>query len=329
MKERVISGITSTGSLTIGNYIGAIKNMLKLQEEYEAYIMVADLHALTVEIEPKVLRENRRSIFALYLALGIDPQKSTIFYQSDILEHTMFNWLTLTQTTMGQLNRMTQFKDKSNKIKNTNGTELIPTGLFLYPTLMAADIIAYNPKFVPVGIDQKQHLELTRDIIDRFNKKYKTKFNLPEPIIAQLGAKIMSLSDPTKKMSKSTNNKNDSIFLLDDPDLAYKKILKAVTDSENKVYLSDHKPGIKNLLTIYASLKEITLEEAAAEFVNSNYQEFKKAVAEFVKNFLINIQIKYHENLTKIDEIASQGAAKARQVAQANLLHLMEKEGLK
>lgn len=329
MKERIVSGITATGSLTIANYIGAIKSMLGLQEKYDSFIFVADLHALTLEIDPQTLAQNRRSIFALYLALGIDPQKSTIFYQSDVPEHAMMNWLTLTQTTMGELSRMTQFKDKSSKVKNSNGTELIPSGLFAYPALMAADILLYNPKYVPVGFDQKQHLELTKDIATRFNKKFGTNFLIPKAYIPEMGSKIMALSDPTKKMSKSTENANESIFLLEDPQIAYKKILKAVTDSENKVYISDDKPGIKNLLTIYSSLKDITIENAVEKFKDKNYKQFKEAVAETVKQFLIDIQNKYQYNLDNIDHIAQLGATKARTVASKNLEILMKAKGLK
>ncbi|MGY6171920.1 tryptophan--tRNA ligase [Candidatus Mycoplasma pogonae] len=328
MKKRMVSGITATGSLTIGNYVGAIKSMIQLQDEYESYIFVADLHALTNNIEPEKLKQNKESIFAMYLALGIDPTKTTLFYQSDVLEHTMMNWLILTQTTMGELNRMTQFKDKSAKVKNANGTELIPTGLFVYPTLMAADILLYNPHLVPVGADQKQHLELTRNVAERINKKYKTKFIVPEPYIVKNGAKIMALTDPTKKMSKSSENANETIYLLDDPEIAYKKIMKAVTDSENKVYLADDKPGVKNLLTIYAALNDITPETAALKFDGANYKVFKEAVAETVKQFLITLQAKYQQHLANIATLADQGAVKARQVAQTNLTHFMKLRGL-
>lgn len=328
MKSRIVSGITATGSLTLGNYIGAIKNMIKMQNDYDSFIFVADLHALTIKIDPKELVENRKSIMALYLALGIDPNITTLFYQSDILEHTFLNWITLTETTMGELSRMTQFKDKSAKIKNSNGTELIPSGLFAYPALMAADILLYNPKFVPVGIDQKQHIELTRNLAQRLNNKYKTNFNIPEIVITKTGSKIMSLTDPLTKMSKSSDSKNGTIFLLEDPESAYKKIQKAVTDSENKVYLSDEKPGIKNLLTIYASLNEITIEQAAEKFINANYKEFKEAVGNTVKEFLTTLQIKYQDQLSKVDTTAKIGAEKARIFAQNTVKHIREKIGL-
>ena len=290
MLEKIVSGITATGKLTLGNYIGSIKNMIKLQNDYEQYIFVADLHALTTYIDPKELIENKKNIFALYLACGLDLQKTTLFFQSDVPAHSELNWIITTITNMGELSRMTQFKDKSqNIVKQDNKTEIIPTGLFVYPALMIADIILYNPKAVPVGIDQKQHLELCQKIVKRMNTKYHLNFNEPKPIIPKIGNKIKSLVNPEQKMSKSDKNANASIYLLDDPEVAYKKIQRAVTDSENKIYISENKPGVLNLLTIFASLKDISIEEAEKHFSNKTYKDLKEEVGEVVKQFLIKI----------------------------------------
>ncbi|MCV3733578.1 tryptophan--tRNA ligase [Mycoplasma enhydrae] len=327
-KKRLLSGITATGKLTLANYIGAIKNMVKLQEQYDSYIFIADLHALTLPIDPNVLAENRKNIYALFMACGIDTSKTTLFFQSDVLEHGLMNWLILSQTTIGELSRMTQFKDKSSKVKSSNGMETIPTGLLMYPTLMVGDILLYDADLVPVGIDQKQHVELTRNLAQRLNNKFKLDFKVPEPFIPEVGAKIMSLVEPTKKMSKSDINEKASIYLLDDPDKAYKKILKAVTDSEGKIYLSDDKPGIKNLLTIYSALKDISLEESVKLFENNNYGEFKQAVGLEVKSFLENIQEKYKQTILKVNEEAIKGAKNASKIANKNLIKLMKGLGL-
>lgn len=329
MKKTIVSGITATGKLTIGNYIGAIKNFIKLQDEYDMYIFVADLHALTTYIDPTKLQENKKNIYALYLACGLDPNKTCIFFQSDVPAHSQLNWITTTLTTMGELSRMTQFKDKSKKlVKQSNGTDMIPTGLFVYPALMAADIILYNPEFVPVGIDQKQHLEMCQKIVTRMNKKYHLSFNVPKPIIPEIGAKIFSLQNPNQKMSKSDCDENNSIFLLDDPEIAYKKIQKAITDSENKIYLSNNKPGIKNLLTIYSSLKNIKLEEAEIYFKNKSYKDLKEEVGNSVKIFLIEIQRKFHEFKKNIDLLAKVGAKKANEIANNNLRKINKAFGL-
>ena len=330
MLEKIVSGITATGKLTLGNYIGSIKNMIKLQNDYEQYIFVADLHALTTYIDPKELIENKKNIFALYLACGLDPQKTTLFFQSDVPAHSELNWIITTITNMGELSRMTQFKDKSqNIVKQDNKTEIIPTGLFVYPALMIADIILYNPKAVPVGIDQKQHLELCQKIVKRMNTKYHLNFNEPKPIIPKIGNKIKSLVNPEQKMSKSDKNSNASIYLLDDPDVAYKKIQRAVTDSENKIYISENKPGVLNLLTIFASLKDISIEEAEKHFSNKTYKDLKEEVGEVVKQFLIEIQKKYQSYIQNIDEIAQAGAKKANKIASENLLIIQKAFGLK
>ena len=328
-KKVLLSGITATGKLTIANYIGAIKNMVNLQEKYDSYIFIADLHALTLPIEPEQLNKNKNDLFALYLACGINPDKSTLFFQSDVLEHGMMEWLITVNTTIGELSRMTQFKDKSTKIKSPNGMDTIPTGLLMYPTLMVGDILLYNADLIPVGIDQKQHVELTRNIVQRLNNKYKTSFNEPNPYIPNVGDKIMSLVEPTKKMSKSDKNDKASIYLLDDPEVAYKKIMKAVTDSENKIYISNEKPGILNLLTIYSALNDLTLEESENKFKNKNYGELKISVAESVKSLLINIQSKYKDMLLRINELSKIGAEKATKIAKENLEKLMKGMGLK
>lgn len=328
-KKVLLSGITATGKLTIANYIGAIKNMVNLQEEYDSYIFIADLHALTLPIEPEQLNKNKNDLFALYLACGINPDKSTLFFQSDVLEHGMMEWLITVNTTIGELSRMTQFKDKSTKIKSPNGMDTIPTGLLMYPTLMVGDILLYNADLIPVGIDQKQHVELTRNIVQRLNNKYKTSFNEPNPYIPNVGAKIMSLVEPIKKMSKSDKNDKASIYLLDDPEVAYKKIMKAVTDSENKIYISNEKPGILNLLTIYSALNDLTLEESENKFKNKNYGELKISVAESVKSLLMNIQSKYKDMLLRINELSKIGAEKATKIAKENLEKLMRGMGLK
>ncbi|WP_406602373.1 tryptophan--tRNA ligase [Metamycoplasma sualvi] len=330
MLEKIVSGITATGKLTLGNYIGSIKNMIKLQNDYEQYIFVADLHALTTYIDPKELIENKKNIFALYLACGLDPQKTTLFFQSDVPAHSELNWIITTITNMGELSKMTQFKDKSqNIVKQDNKTEIIPTGLFVYPALMIADIILYNPKAVPVGIDQKQHLELCQKIVKRMNTKYHLNFNEPKPIIPKIGNKIKSLVNPEQKMSKSDKNANASIYLLDDPEVAYKKIQRAVTDSENKIYISEEKPGVLNLLTIFASLKDISIEEAEKHFSNKTYKDLKEEVGEVVKQFLIEIQKKYQSYIQNIDEIAQAGAKKANKIASENLLIIQKAFGLK
>lgn len=328
-KEIVVSGITATGKLTLGNYIGAIKNIVANQDQYQNYIFVADLHAITNYIDPQELLNNKKQIYALYLACGVDPNKSTIFFQSNVAAHTQLNWILTCQSTMGELSRMTQFKDKSQKaVKQANGTEMVPTGLFTYPTLMAADILLYNGQLVPVGIDQKQHLELAQSLIQRINKKYHLDFNIPKPLIAKLGQKINSLTNPLQKMSKSDPNLNSAIYLLDNPEVAYKKIQRAITDSENKIYWDDQKPGIKNLLTIYACLKNEAIENVCDYFKDKSYKDLKHEVGVVVKEFLINIQAKYQKYQSEIEHWSQIGAQKANEVAQKNLTRINNAFGL-
>ena len=328
MKKILVSGIQSSGSLTIGNYLGAIKNFVKLQDEYEMYIFIADLHALTLNGEFKNLKKNKDDIMALYLAAGLDPKKTTLFNQSDVDAHSVLGWILLMQTNMGVLSRITQFKDKSSKIKNSNGTESIPTGLFAYPALMAADILLYNAEIVPVGIDQKQHLELAQSIAKIFNNKYGNTFKIPKPYINKTCFKIMSLTDPTKKMSKSSPNKKSYISLLDSPEIATKKIMSAKTDSENSIYISENKPGIFNLLQIYSGFQDITIDEAEKHFTNKNYKILKEETAKVVSDFLSDIQNKYKLYIDQVEKIAAEGKEKAKLVANKNLKNILNKIGL-
>ncbi|QJR44348.1 tryptophan--tRNA ligase [Mycoplasma miroungirhinis] len=327
--KRLLSGIKPTGELTLGNYLGALKNFIDLQNKFDAYYFVADLHALTTnDSDPEKLKRRRKEVVALYLACGLDPQKCTIFYQSQVYEHGMMQWLMTCETTLGELNRMTQFKDKSQKsIKQGNGTESIPTGLLMYPTLMAGDILLYGAEYVPVGEDQTQHVELTRTIAKRLNNKYKTNLTIPEAYIPETGARIKDLQDPTSKMSKSNKSAKGTIYLLEDPTSAYNKILKAVTDSENKVYISNQKPGVTNLLNIYAGLKNITAKEAENQFKDENYKIFKEAVATEVKNLLTEIQSKFKQSLNEVEKVTEKGAKKAQLIAKPLLDNLMEKMG--
>ncbi|VEU78371.1 tryptophan--tRNA ligase [Mycoplasmopsis columbinasalis] len=329
MQKRLVSGIKPTGNLTLGNYIGALKNFVKLQDQYDSYFFVADLHALTTgTINSKELYQARYEIVAMYLACGLDPNKATIFFQSDLVEHAETQWLFVSEVAIGELYRMTQFKDKSQKLaKQDNGTEKIPVGLLMYPVLMAADILIYNADVVPVGEDQKQHLELTRQIAQRFNKNYKTKFTIPNGIVPPVGARIKSLTNPESKMSKSEASSKATIYLHDDPDVAYNKIMKAVTDSENKVYIADHKPGVVNLLHIYAALTDISLEAAADRFKDANYVEFKQAVAQVVKDELIKIQTNYAKVKNQVHAVVTAGATKAKQICAPIVSDLKAKMG--
>ena len=325
--KRSLSGIKPTGNLTLGNYIGALKNFKKYQDDYENFIFIADLHALTLPIDPVELRNNTKDIVAFYIAAGLDPEKTTIFLQSDVSAHSEINSILQNYFYMGELSRMTQFKDKSKKM-NENAIGL---GLFAYPVLMCGDILLYNADIVPVGEDQKQHVELCRDLVHRFNNRYnKEVFKMPEPIIPKVGARIMSLSDPTRKMSKS-DPKGD-IFLKDDLNVVRKKIMSAVTDLGSDIYYDpENKPGISNLIQIYASLKDISIEETENIFKDCHkYGEFKKAVADVVVDVLAPFQEKYKEVLAsgKIDEILDEGAKRASYIANKTLLKVKKTVGL-
>ena len=325
MGEIVLSGIKPTGQLTLGNYIGALRNFPKYQEQNDPLIFIADLHALTLPIDPEVLYNNTRDVAAYYIAAGLDPNKSIIFLQSSVHEHSELATILGNYAYMGEMSRMTQFKEKSEKLNEKS----IGLGLFTYPVLMAADIILYDSKKVPVGEDQKQHVELARNLVERFNHRYGKILTLPEPVIPTMGARIMSLSDPTRKMSKS-DPKGD-IFLKDEPAVIRKKIMSAVTDMEMSVrYDKENKPGISNLMTIYASLKNITLEEVEKEFEGQIYGTFKRAVADTVIAELEPFQQRYKEIIEsgKLDEILKEGAEKASKIAKNTLSRVKNAIGL-
>lgn len=325
--ERMISGVQPSGSLTIGNYIGAMKNFVKLQDKYELMVFIADLHAITVKTDKEKLKERIRDVAALYIACGLDPKKVCIFKQSDVLEHANLGYILTCNAYMGELSRMTQYKEKTKKIKNDN----IPAGLFVYPALMAADILLYDANFVPVGADQKQHLEITRDIAIRFNNRYGETFTVPSPVIAKFGSRIKSLTEPDKKMSKSSaDDDKGSVRLLDDLKVARKKIMGAVTDSDNLIkYDVKNKPGISNLITIYSDLKNKSIKEVEEMFKNSGYGAFKKEVADVVVETLEKIQEKYKDiiNSGKLDKILNEGASKARKIAEKKLIDVKSKIG--
>ena len=323
---RILSGIKPTGHLTLGNYIGALKHFKDFQESGEVFIFIADLHALTLPIDPQFLRDNTRDLAAFYLASGLDPQKATIFTQSSVPEHAELNAILQNYLYMGELSRMTQFKEKSQHMKDS----AIGLGLFAYPVLMAADIVLYDADIVPVGEDQIQHVEITRDLVNRINKRYGEKtLVLPNYKINKVGARIMSLSDPTVKMSKS-DPKGD-IFLLDPMNVVRKKIMSAVTDLGNEVkYDKENKPGISNLLTIYASIKEITIEEAEAHFVGYRYGDFKKEVADAVIEELEPFQNRYKEIIESKSYIPvlQEGAKRAKEIASKTLKRVQNAVGL-
>lgn len=323
--KRILTGLQPSGELTLGNLIGGINQSIKYQDEYDSFIFVPDLHTITVPQDPKVLKERVKKNVALYIAAGIDPKKNTIYIQSENPYHANLSWVLECATYMGEASRMTQFKDKSSKFKN------IPVGLFTYPILMAADILLYDADYIPVGIDQKQHVELCRDIADRFNKKFGPTFKIPEPMIPEMGAKIMDLQEPTKKMSKSAENPKGIILLLDDEKSIRKKIMSAVTDSEGSIYYDEtSKPGISNLLTIYAVLKGITIDEAATYFKDYNYGNFKKEVADLVVEKIGALQEKYNEiiNSDELDKILDEGREKTIAIAKKKYEEVRTKMGL-
>lgn len=323
--KRILTGLQPTGEITLGNYIGAIRQVTKYQEEYDSYIFIADLHAITIPKEPEELRNNIKKLLNLYLACGIDPKKNKIFIQSDNEYHCNISWMLECNTYYGELSRMTQFKDKSRK------NQSFTSGLLTYPVLMAADILAYDVDYVPVGIDQKQHVELARDLADRFNKKYGDTFKLPEPLITKEGTKIMDLQDPTKKMSKSSESKKGVIYLLDDLDIIRKKIMSATTDSDNYIkFDTENKPGISNLINIYASLSGLNIQEIEEKFKDSNYGEFKKEVANLVAEKVSTIQEKYNELLKsdKLEEILNDGIEAVRPMAKKKYEIMKQKLGL-
>ncbi|WP_099098533.1 tryptophan--tRNA ligase [Bacillus thermotolerans] len=308
MMQTIFSGIQPSGTITLGNYIGALKQFTELQDDYNCYFCIVDQHAITVPQDRLKLRENIRSLAALYIAVGIDPEKATLFIQSEVPAHAQAGWMLQCVAYIGELERMTQFKDKSA------GKEAVSAGLLTYPPLMAADILLYSAHLVPVGEDQKQHLELTRDLAERFNRKYNDIFTIPDVRIPKEGARVMSLQDPSKKMSKSDPNTKAFISLLDEPKQIEKKIKSAVTDSEGKVrFDKEEKPGVSNLLSIYSVLSGKTIPEIEQHFEGKGYGEFKSGLAEVVINHLKPIQKRYYELIEseELDQILDRGAEKA------------------
>lgn len=324
-KKVIFSGIQPSGNLTIGNYFGAIKNWVKLQDEYECYYCVVDLHAITVRQEPKELRRRTLEVLATYIACGIDPDKNTLFIQSHVPAHSEAAWLLNCSSYIGELNRMTQFKDKSQRYG-----ESVSVGLLDYPVLMAADILLYNTDLVPVGNDQKQHLELARDIAMRFNNAYSPTFKVPEPYIPKAGARIMDLQNPTKKMSKSADNANSFVLIMDSPDVVRKKLSRAVTDSIGIVKYNDDQPGVKNLINILSTATGKTVEDIEKEYDGVGYAKFKNDVAEAIVSEIEPVQKKVKELLEDKDYLESiykKGADKANYVAGKMLSKMQRKIG--
>lgn len=324
MRKRIFSGAQPTGQLHIGNYLGALKNWVALQDEYESFYCIVNLHAITLPQDPKTLRQKTLDLARIYLAAGVDPEKSTIFIQSDVHEHAELTWILSCISRMGELERMTQFKDKGK-----GNTERVGVGLFTYPVLMAADILLYQTDLVPVGQDQKQHLELTRDLAERFNRDYGDTFKIPEPYIPPVGASIKSLQEPEKKMSKSDENLNGSIFMLDDADAITKKIKRAVTDSGTDITFDETRPAISNLLTIFRLLTGKSDEECIAHFEGKGYGDFKGELAEATVEFLRPFQkrVKEFDDAT-LNSILKPGAEKARSIASETLKAVYSRMGI-
>ena len=324
-KKVLFSGMQATGNLTIGNYLGALKNWISLSDEYECFYSVVDMHSITVRQDPAELRKRARALLTLYIAAGLDPKKNCIYYQSHVSGHAELAWILNCFTYMGELNRMTQFKDKSAKHADN-----INAGLFTYPVLMAADILLYQADVVPVGIDQMQHLELTRDIAQRFNHIYGNVFTVPEAYIGKVGAKIMSLQEPAKKMSKSDENPNASIYLMDEPDVIMRKCKRAVTDSEAQILYRQEQPGVKNLIDIYSACTGKTPDEVVKEFDGRGYGDFKLAVGEAVVSVLKPLQdevARLNQDKAYIDGIIKENAEKANYYAMKTLRKVQKKVG--
>ncbi|MEG1254269.1 tryptophan--tRNA ligase [Clostridium sp.] len=325
-KKVIFSGIKPSGDLTLGNYLGAIKNWVNLQEEYECYFCIVDLHAITVRQVPAELRKRTLEVLAIYIGAGIDPAKNTLFIQSHVPAHAEASWILTCNSYMGELSRMTQYKDKSK-----NSGESIGAGLFNYPVLMAADILIYQTNVVPVGVDQVQHLELARDIGERFNNSYSPTFAIPEAYVGKAGSKIMDLQNPSKKMSKSEENPNGYILILDPPEVIRRKIARAVTDSVGEVKYCDEQPGVKNLMTILSTITGMSMEEIEEKYKGLGYAQFKLDVAEAVVKELEPVQNNVKELLAdkkKLEEIYTVGAQKANYVATKTLRKMQKKIGL-
>ena len=324
-KKVLFSGMQATGSLTLGNYLGALKNWVTLSDEYECFYSVVDLHSITVRQDPATLRKRARALLTLYIAAGLDPEKNCIYYQSHVSGHAELSWILNCFTYMGELNRMTQFKDKSAKHADN-----INAGLFTYPVLMAADILLFQADVVPVGVDQMQHLEITRDIAERFNNIYGDVFTVPEPYIGKVGAKIMSLQDPSKKMSKSDENPNASIYLMDDVDTIVRKCKRAVTDSEAQICYREEQPGVKNLIDIYSACTGNAPDQVVKEFEGKGYGDFKAAVGEAVVSVLKPLQdevARLEKDKGYIDGIIKNNAEKANYFAMKTLRKVQKKVG--
>lgn len=326
-KKRIFSGVQPSGNLTIGNYLGAIKNWIPMQDEFECLYCVVDLHTLTVRQKPAELRQRSLNLLALYMACGLDPQKSILFLQSHVSAHAELAWILNCYTYMGELNRMTQFKDKSLKHGDN-----INAGLLTYPVLMAADILLYQADLVPIGQDQKQHLEITRDIAERFNNIYGDTFTIPEAYIPKIGAKIMSLQEPEKKMSKSDENENAYVFILDSEDTVLRKFKRAVTDSEREIrYDEVNKPGVSNLISIYSSVANKSFSDIEKEFEGRSYGDLKEVVGQSVAEMLKPIQQKYNEfssDKDYLNSILKENADKAAYMARKTLSKVYRKVGL-
>jgi len=326
-KPRIFSGIQPSGNITIGNYIGAIRNFVKLQDTYDSVYCIVDLHALTVRQDPVLLRKQARSLLALYIAFGLDPEKNILFVQSHVPAHAELTWVLNCYTYMGELSRMTQYKEKSQR-----HNENINAGLFDYPVLMASDILLYQTDLVPIGEDQRQHLEITRDIANRFNNVYGNVFTIPEAYIPKVGARIMSLTEPTAKMSKSDENVNNFISVLDPPDVIMRKCKRAVTDSEAQVRYDDtNKPGVSNLMTIYACMTGKNIPEVEKEFDGKGYGDFKQAVGQSVVDTLSPIQDTHARLMADkayLDQVMAEGAARAESLARRTLQKVYKKIGL-
>ena len=325
-KKILYSGAQATGNLTLGNYLGAIKNWAGLHEEYDCFFGVMDLHSLTVRQEPAEFRKNARSLYALYLAAGLDPEKNVIYFQSHVSMHAELAWILNCFTYVGELNRMTQYKDKAARHADN-----VNAGLLTYPVLMAADILLYQADVVPVGVDQKQHLEITRDIAERFNHIYGDVFTIPDGYFGKAGAKIMSLAEPEKKMSKSDENANASIFLLDDRDTIIRKFKRAVTDSGAEIRKADDKPGVSNLIEIYSCVTGKSVSDIEREFDGRGYGDFKLAVGEAVADELTPLQERYRQYLSDkeyIDRCIRDNDEKARYHATKTLRKVRRKVGL-
>lgn len=325
-KKTIFSGIQPSGDLTLGNYLGAVKNWVTLQDEYNCYYCVVDLHAITVRQDPAALRKRTLDVMSILIAAGIDPHENVLYMQSHVSGHAELAWLLNCYTYMGELSRMTQFKEKSAKAGDN-----INAGLFTYPVLMAADILLYQADLVPVGVDQKQHLELTRDIAARFNNIYGDVFTIPEPYIPKAGAKIMSLQEPEKKMSKSDENENGFIALLDPPDVIARKLKRAVTDSDGDIRFAEDKPGVSNLLTIYSAVTGKTITESEKDFSGKGYGDLKQGVTDAVIAELEPLQKRYQEvraDKAFLQDVMTKNAEKASYAARKTLSKVQRKIGL-